>query len=68
MMDWEKGGGLGLLLCMDVKGDYENVGVGKMEERSVGLGVDVYLRKWVISFLRERRSRVKIGSREGEWT
>ena len=68
MMDWEKGGGLGLLLCMDVKGGYENVGVGKMEERLAGLGVDVYLRKWVTSFLRERRSRVKIGSREGEWT
>lgn len=30
--------------------------------------MDEYLRKWVTSFLRERRSRVKIGSREGEWT
>ena len=68
MMDWEKGGGLGLLLCMDVKGGYENVGVKKMEERLSGLGVEEYLRKWVTSFLRERRSRVKIGSREGEWT
>ena len=67
-MDWEKGGGLGLLLCMDVKGGYENVGVRKMEKRLVGLGVDVYLRKWVTSFLRERRSKVKVGSREGEWT
>lgn len=26
------------------------------------------MRKWVTSFLRERRSRVKIGHREGEWT
>ena len=68
MMDWEKGDGLGLLLCMDVKGGYENVGVGKMEERLRELGVKEYLRKWVTSFLRERRSRVKIGSREGEWT
>ena len=66
--DWEDGGGLGLLLCMDVKGGYENVGVRKMEERLEGLGVDEYLRKWVSSFLRERRSKVKIGSREGEWT
>lgn len=32
MMDWERGNGLGLLLCMDVKGGYENVGVRKMEE------------------------------------
>ena len=68
MMDWERGNGLGLLLCMDVKGGYENVRVKKMEERLRGLKVDEYLRKWVTSFLRERRSRVKIGSREGEWT
>jgi len=68
MMDCENGGGLGLLLCMDVKGGYENVGVRKMEERLRGLGVDEYLRRWITSFLRERRSRVKIGSREGEWT
>lgn len=68
MMDWERGGGLGLLLCMDVKGGYENVGVRKMEERLKGLGVDEYLRRWVGSFLRERRSKVKIGNREGEWT
>ena len=66
MMSWERGGGLGLLLCMDVKGEYENVGVRKMEKRLMGLGVEVYLRKWVSSFLRERRSRVKIESRLGE--
>jgi len=60
MMDWERGNGLGLLLCMDVKGGYENVGVRKMEERLVGLGVDEYLRRWVTSFLRERRSKVKM--------
>ena len=56
MMDWERGGGLGLLLCMDVRGGYENVGVRKMEERLRNLGVKEYLRKWVTSFLRERRS------------
>ena len=67
MMKWEEGGGLGLLLCMDVKGGYENVGVRKMEERLRGLGVEDYLRKWVSSFLRERKSKVKIGSRLGEW-
>ena len=68
MMKWEEGGGLGLLLCLDVKGGYENVGVRKMEERLSGLGVEGYLRKWVSSFLRERRSKVKIGNRMGEWT
>jgi len=65
-MDWESGGGLGLLLCMDVKGGYENVGVRKMEERLRDLKVDEYLRRWITSFLRDRRSKVKIGSREGE--
>ena len=65
LMSWEKGGGLGLMLCMDVKGGYENVGVRKMEERLRGLGVEKYLRKWISSFLRERRSKVKIGSRLG---
>ena len=44
MMKWEEGGGLGLLLYLDVKGGYENVGVRKMEERLEGLGVDRYLR------------------------
>ena len=39
-----------------------------MEERLRGLGVEEYLRRWITSFLRERRSKVKIGSREGEWT
>lgn len=68
LMKWEEGGGLGLLLCMDVKGGYENVGVNKMEERLVGLEVDEYLRKWISSFLRERRSKVKMGSRIGDWT
>ena len=67
MLEWERGGGLGLLLCMDVKGGYENVGVRKMDKRLEELGVDIYLRKWVSSFLRERRSKVKIGSRLGEW-
>ena len=67
MMEWERGGGLGWLLCMDVKGGYENVGVRKMDRRLEELGVDEYLRKWVSSFLRERRSKVKIGSRLGEW-
>lgn len=62
MMDWERGDGLGLMLCMDVKGGYENVGVRKMEERLKGLGVEEYLRRWIMSFLRERRRRVKIGS------
>ena len=59
---------MGLLLCMDVKGGYENVGVRKMEERLRGLGVKDYLRKWISSFLRERRSKVKIGNRLGDWT
>ena len=67
LMNWERGGGLGLMLCMDVRGGYENVGVRKMEERLKGLGVEEYLRKWISSFLRERRSRVKIGSRLGDW-
>ena len=66
LMDWEKGEGLGLLLCIDVRGGYENVGVRKMKERMKGLGVDRYLRKWISSFLRERRSKVKIGSRVGD--
>ena len=64
--DWEEGGGVGLLLCMDVMGGYENVGVGKMEERLVEVGVDGYLRKWVSSFLREREVVVKIGGRLGK--
>jgi len=45
MMDWEKGEGLELLLYMDVKGGYENVGVRKMEERLKGLGVERCLRR-----------------------
>jgi len=67
MMGWERGGGLGLLLCMDVKGGYENVRVRKMEERLRGLGVEEYLRKWVSSFLRDRRARVRVGKRLGDW-
>ena len=67
LMEWEKRGGLELLLCMDVKGGYENVGVRKMEERLRSLGVDGYLRRWISSFLRERKRKVKIGSRLGEW-
>jgi len=67
MMGWERGGGLGLLLCMDVKGGYENVGVWKMEERLKGLGVDEFLRKWVSAFLRDRRARERIGRRIGDW-
>jgi len=66
MMGWERGGGLGLLLCMDVMGGYENVGVGKMEKRLKGLGVDEYLRRWVSSFVRERRARVRVGKRLGD--
>ena len=62
---WEEGGRKGVLLCMDVKGGYENVGVGKMDKRLRELGVDMYLRKWISSFLREREVRVRIGGREG---
>jgi len=54
-------------MTMDVKGGYENVGVRKIEERLRGLGVEEYLRKWVGSFLRNRRSKVRIGCRMGEW-
>ena len=39
---WEEGGRKGILLCMDVMGEYENVGVRKMEERLKGLRVDMY--------------------------
>ena len=67
MMRWEREGGLGLLLCTDVKEGYENVGVGEMEERSEGLGVDRYLRKWVSSFWRERRARVRVRRRLVDW-
>ena len=63
---WEEGGRKGLLLCMDVMGGYENVRVGKMEERLKGIGVDDYLRRWISSFLREREVRVKIGGRLGK--
>ena len=38
-----------------------------MEERLRGLGKNEYLRKWISSFLRKRKSRVKIGSRLGDW-
>ena len=62
---WEEGGRKGILLCMDVMGGYENVGVRKMDERLEMLGVDMYLRKWVSSFLREREVRVRIGGRDG---
>ena len=68
VMDWERSNGLGLLLCMDMKESYENVGVRKMEERLGILRVKEYLRKWITSFLREWRSKVKIEGREGEWT
>ncbi|PWW75492.1 hypothetical protein C7212DRAFT_322440, partial [Tuber magnatum] len=40
---WEKEGKEGLLLCMDVKEEYENIGVEKMEERLEGLGMERYL-------------------------
>ncbi|PWW73639.1 hypothetical protein C7212DRAFT_331617, partial [Tuber magnatum] len=40
---WEKEVKEGLLLSMDVKGGYENVGVEKMEERLEELGVERYL-------------------------
>ena len=63
---WEEGGREGVLLCMDVMGGYENEGVRKMDKRLEEVGVDMYLRKWVSSFLRERVVRVKIGSRMGE--
>ncbi|PWW80843.1 hypothetical protein C7212DRAFT_160778, partial [Tuber magnatum] len=57
-----------LLLCMDVKGGYENVAVEKMEERREELSMKRYLRKWVSSFLREREVKVKLGKRKGrEW-
>jgi len=49
--DWEEGGRKGLLLCMDVKGGYDNVGVNKAMERLEGLGVDGYMVRWVSSFL-----------------
>ena len=65
--DWEEGGRKGLLLCMDVKGGYENVGVNKAVERLEGLGVDEYMVRWISSFLRERRVKVKIGGRLSEW-
>ena len=51
---WEEGGKRGILLCMDVMGGYENVGVGKMDERLEMLGVDMYLRKWVSSFFKRK--------------
>jgi len=61
----EEGGGKGLLSCMDVKGVYENLRVRKMEKRLEELGVEKYLREWIVSFLRERVVRVKIGGRIG---
>ena len=33
LMKWEDGGGLGLLICLDVKGGYENVGVRRDTSR-----------------------------------
>ena len=42
---WEPGGGKGLMLCMDVKGGYENVGVRKGVERLREVGVDEYMIK-----------------------
>jgi len=60
---WEKGGKKGVLLCMNVRGGYENVGVGKCMERMRGLGVDEYLVKWGSSFLRDREVRVRVGNR-----
>ena len=47
---WEEGDRKGLLLCMDVMGGYENIGVGKMEERLKEIGVDEYLRRWISAF------------------
>ena len=60
---WEKGGKKDVLLCMDLKGGYENVGVGKCMERMKGVGVDKYLVKWVSSFGREREVSVRVGKR-----
>jgi len=58
---WEKGGKKGVWLSMDVKGDYENMGVSKCEEGMRGLGVDEYLVKWAGSFLRDREVSVRVG-------
>jgi len=63
---WEEGGGKGLMLYMDVKGGYENVGVRKGVERLREVGVDEYMIKWVSSFLREREVRVRVGKRVDE--
>ena len=62
---WEEGGKKGVLLCMDVMGGYEHVGVKKMDKRLEEMGLDMYLRKWISSFLREREVRVRIGGRKG---
>ena len=62
---WEEGGGKGLMLCMDVKGGYENVGVRKCVARLREVGVEEYMVKWVSSFLREREVRVRVGKRVG---
>jgi len=62
---WEEGGKRGVVLCMDVMGGYENVGVRKCVERLEGVGVERYLVKWVSSFLRERSVRVRVGKRVG---
>jgi len=62
---WEEGGGRGVLLCMDVTGGYENVGVGKCVKRLEEVGVGGFLVRWVSSFLREREVRVRIGKRIG---
>jgi len=65
MKRWEEGGKKGALLCMDVMGGYENVGVNKCVKRLREVGVEEYLVKWVSSFLRERVVRVRVGKRLG---
>jgi len=62
---WEEGGKRGVVLCIDVMGGYENVGVRKCVKRLEEVGVEKYLVKWVSSFLRERSVSVRVGKRVG---
>jgi len=51
---------------MDVIGGYENVGVNKCVKRLREVEVSEYLVKWVSSFLKERKARVRVGKRLGK--
>jgi len=65
MKRWEEGGRKGALLCMDMMGGYENVGVNKCVKRLREVGVEEFLVRWVSSFLRMRVVRVRVGKRLG---